>query len=65
MKKIVGENIRIYLEATGRTHQWVMDKGGIPKATLFVYKLDTIYSFLNMKLILSSFLRLFGIFFRY
>ncbi|PEA86353.1 hypothetical protein [Bacillus thuringiensis] len=35
MKKIVGENIRMYLEATGRTHQWVMDKGGIPKATFY------------------------------
>lgn len=35
MKRIVGENIRIYLEATGRTHQWIMEKGGIPRATFY------------------------------
>lgn len=35
IKQVIGENIKNYIDSVGRTHQWVMDKTGIPKATFY------------------------------
>jgi len=34
-KRMVGENIKKYIDSVGRTHQWVIEKAGIPKATFY------------------------------
>ncbi|NRD80848.1 hypothetical protein HPT25_26325 [Bacillus sp. BRMEA1] len=34
-KKIVGENIRLYIDSVGRNNQWVINKTGIPRATFY------------------------------
>lgn len=34
MNEILAKNIKTYIEATGRTTKWIMDKGGIPQEGL-------------------------------
>lgn len=34
-EKIVAKNVRDYIEAVGKSHKWVYERSGIPKATFY------------------------------
>ncbi len=35
LNEIVGENIKNYIDAVGRSHKWVYERADIPKATFY------------------------------